>query len=66
MADSFLSVSEDNIVITVIKKAEDSDALAIRAVETAGRKTNCLISLPKWKRTIKTAFIPFEKNNVRS
>ena len=34
---SFLSVSADNVVVTAVKKAEDSDDIAIRFYETDGK-----------------------------
>lgn len=60
MKNSFLSVNSGNIIVSVIKKAEDSAALVIRAVETAGKKTDCKISLPVWNRIIQASFEPHE------
>lgn len=38
---SFVNVSEDNIIIDAVKKAEDDSSIIVRAYESAGVKTNC-------------------------
>ncbi len=43
---SFLSVTEDNVVVTAVKKAEDDSALVIRFYESAGKKGGVHLSLP--------------------
>jgi alpha-mannosidase len=43
---SFASVSPDNIVLTVVKKAEDSNALIFRAYEWAGKETTAEFHVP--------------------
>ena len=43
---SFLSVSPDNVVLTALKKAEDSNALILHMYESAGKQGNVEISLP--------------------
>jgi alpha-mannosidase len=40
---SFVSAEPDNIVLTVIKKAEDSDDTILRFYETAGKDANAVI-----------------------
>ena len=35
-SDSFLCVDQENLVVSVVKKAEDNDDLIIRCYETAG------------------------------
>jgi alpha-mannosidase len=54
--DSFLSVDADNVIVSVVKKAEESDALVIRVVETANMETEATIVLPKWNRKIVASF----------
>jgi alpha-mannosidase len=43
---SFLKVSPENVVLTAMKKAEDSDALILRLVEWAGKNSDLHITLP--------------------
>jgi len=42
---SGISVSADNVIVTAVKKHEDSDALVIRAYECEGKPTNCTVNL---------------------
>jgi alpha-mannosidase len=43
---SFVSVSADNVVLTAIKKAEDSDGLIFHMYEWAGKGGNVEVNLP--------------------
>lgn len=43
---SFLSITGDNVVLTALKKAEDSDAILVRFYEWAGKTADVKISLP--------------------
>jgi len=43
---SFLQIDPENVVGTVLKKAEDSDDLILRFYETAGRDTMARVRLP--------------------
>lgn len=43
---SFVSVTPDNVVLTAMKKAEDSNALVFHLYEWAGKSGNISISLP--------------------
>jgi alpha-mannosidase len=43
---SFASVSSDDVVLTAMKKAEDSDALVFHMYEWAGKDTNVDLTLP--------------------
>jgi len=56
--DAFVEVSRDNVIVSAIKKAEDSDDLIIRCYESAKKATDAEIILPKWNRTIKASFQP--------
>ena len=40
---SFISIEPDNLILTVIKKSEDSDDLILRCYETSGEETNAAI-----------------------
>jgi alpha-mannosidase len=44
---SFLGIDADNVVLTAVKKAEDSNALIVRFYEWAGKDGNVDIQLPK-------------------
>ena len=41
-SESFLCVDQENLVVSVVKKAEDNDDLIIRCYETAGVATDAL------------------------
>ena len=45
---SFLNAEPTNILLSVCKKSEDTDALIVRGYETAGRATNANLHLPHW------------------
>ena len=40
---SFISIEPDNLILTVIKKSEDSDDLVLRCYETSGEETKAVI-----------------------
>lgn len=63
--DSYIDVQPANIVVSVIKQAEDSEDLIIRAYETTGTSTSARIQLPKLNRTIKADFVPSEIKTFR-
>jgi alpha-mannosidase len=44
---SFLGITGDNVVLTALKKAEDSDALLLRLYEWAGTGAEVRLSLPE-------------------
>ncbi len=44
---SFVSIAEDNVVLTALKKTEDGDALLLRFYEWAGKNADVHISLPE-------------------
>ncbi|MBX3062730.1 MAG: alpha-mannosidase [Anaerolineae bacterium] len=64
-SDSFVSVDQPNIVVSVVKKAEDNDDLIIRCYETAKIITRGTIRLPKWDRVIEASFNPCEIKTFR-
>lgn len=55
--NSFLSVSPDNIVVTVFKQAEDGDGMILRAYESFGKPCRADIKIPLLNRTIKATFV---------
>jgi alpha-mannosidase len=62
---SFVAVDDENVVVSVVKKAEDNDDLVVRCYETAGVKTTAHIHLPAWERTIEAHFGPCEIKTFR-
>jgi alpha-mannosidase len=59
-SDSFLSVEPANVMVTVLKQAEDGDGLVLRAFETSGAAAHASIDLSKLGRLIETDFGPNE------
>jgi alpha-mannosidase len=64
-SDAFISVEPENIMVTVLKQAEDDDALIVRAVETSKFAVRGEINLPHWERTIAANFGPCEIKTFR-
>ncbi|MBN2471632.1 MAG: alpha-mannosidase [Anaerolineae bacterium] len=64
-SDSFIDVQPASIHVTVLKQAEDSDDLILRAYETTRTATRAVIRLPQWGRTIEAAFGPCEIKTFR-
>jgi alpha-mannosidase len=62
---SFLSVDQENLLVSVLKKAEDNDDLIVRVYETAGVATSGTILLEAWNRTIEADFGPCEIKTFR-
>jgi alpha-mannosidase len=64
-SDSFIDVQPANVVMSVLKRAEDGDDLIVRAYETTKTATRATIRLPKWGRTIEADFVPSEIKTFR-
>lgn len=64
-SDSFIEVQPGNVVVSVLKQAEDGDDLIVRAYETTRTATQATIRLPKWNRTIEASFLPGEIKTFR-
>ena len=62
---SFLSVDQDNLVVSAVKKAEDNDDLIVRCYETAGMSASAVIQLSAWDRSISAHFAPCEIKTFR-
>ena len=58
--DSFISVEPENIMVTVLKQAEEGDGLVLRAFETSGAAAHASIRLPKLGRVLEADFGPGE------
>jgi alpha-mannosidase len=57
---SFIWVTAGSILVTVLKQAEDSQDLVLRACETAGKYTQGIVRFPHWGRIIEADFSPYE------
>jgi len=64
-SSSFMSVEPANILLTVLKQAEDGDGLILRAYETAGDATRAVIRMPAWGRTVEVYFGAYEIKTLR-
>jgi alpha-mannosidase len=64
-SDSFITVTPENIMVTVLKQAEGGHDLILRAYETGGLPARGVIQLPKWGRAIETVFKPREIKTFR-
>ncbi len=59
-SDSFLAVEPANVMVTVLKQAEDGNGLVLRAFETSGAAARASIRLPALGRDIEADFGPNE------
>jgi alpha-mannosidase len=64
-SETYISVEPENIMVTVLKQAEDDDALIVRAVEISKSAVYGEIDLPQWERTIAANFDPCEIKTFR-
>jgi alpha-mannosidase len=62
---SYLESGADNVILAVLKKSEDGDAIVVRGYETAGQRTKAAIRLPFVKQPIGTVFSPHEIKTLR-
>ncbi|MET7433243.1 MULTISPECIES: alpha-mannosidase [Streptomyces] len=63
---AFVEVAADSVVVSVVKGDEDdSDALVVRAVETAGQAVRTTIDLPLLSRSVEADFGPSEIKTFR-
>jgi alpha-mannosidase len=62
---SFLSVDVNNIIVSVLKKSEDTDDMILRCYEIAGRTAHATISIPLLGRTHAVVLNPCEIKTLR-
>ena len=62
---SFVRAEPANVVVSVLKQAEDDDALILRAYETTRAATRASITLPTLGRAIEAQFGPCEIKTFR-
>jgi alpha-mannosidase len=61
---SFLSIHPENLILTTMKMAEDSDDWILRFYETVGKEAEAVIELPKVPESVKeTDLMENEKSN---
>ena len=59
---SLINVDKDNVMIEVIKKAEDSDDIIIRLYEYENKRSNCMLEFSKYIKYIYEA--DMMENNI--
>lgn len=64
-SESFIDTTPENVMVTVLKQAEDGDDLVLRLFETGGAATHATIMLPKWNRKLEVDFGPSEIKTFR-
>jgi alpha-mannosidase len=63
---SFLSVHPSNVLLTTMKKAEDSDGVIVRLYESSGHDTEAVITVPNGlKRAVETDLLETKRTRVR-
>lgn len=62
---SFLSVDASDVVVSVVKQAEDGDDLIVRCYETAGQPTRATLDLELLHKQWTGNFRPFEIKTLR-
>ncbi len=65
LSASFLSVDRENVVLSVLKKAEDGDDLILRGVEMCKEAAHARICLVPWERAFEADFGPSEIKTFR-
>jgi alpha-mannosidase len=58
--NSFVSIDANNIVVSVLKEAEDNPGLILRCYEVAGKAGQAAIQLPICNRNIVVEYHPYE------
>ncbi len=65
LSTSFIQVEPANVLVSVLKQAEDGPDLILRAYETDKSRAHAVINLPAWNRQIETDFGPCEIKTLR-
>ena len=65
MTAEYVKVNQENIIISVVKKAEDNDDLIVRCYETDAKKVEAKIELPIFDRAFHATFKPNEIKTFR-
>ncbi len=64
-SEAFVTAEPENVIVSVLKMAEDGEALILRAYETTQRQASAVIRLPRLGRTITAQFGPCEIKTFR-
>jgi len=64
-SQSYASVDQANLILSVLKQAEDNEDWIVRCYETAGAATQGTIHIPTLQRTIQAEFGPCEIKTFR-
>jgi len=59
-SQSFIEINRENIIVSALKKHEDSEDTVLRCYETEGRETEAEIKLPFLRRKWTARFKPCE------
>lgn len=62
---SFAGTEADNVLLSVLKKHEDSNDLIVRGYETDGAAVATTLHLPYWKKSFPLSFAPHEIKTLR-
>ena len=65
MCASFIGTEADNVLISILKKSEEGNALIVRGYETSGEAVRTVLHLPHWKKTFNVSFTPHEIKTLR-
>ncbi len=60
-----MGTEADNVLLSVVKRSEDGEALIVRGYETCGRPARTTLHLPFADRTFDLVFAPHEIKTVR-
>ena len=61
---SWISIKPNNLLLTSMKMAEDSDNIILRLFESTGVRTLAKVNLPVWAMEIRTFWQPFEIKSI--
>ncbi|HEX2221901.1 MAG TPA: glycoside hydrolase family 38 C-terminal domain-containing protein [Candidatus Limnocylindria bacterium] len=62
---SYAEVDADNVMLTVLKRAEDDDDIVIRLWEVTGAATTATLRLPAWRRELRVELGPAEIRTLK-
>ena len=66
LSNSFVKLDEDNLVLTTVKKAEDSNAWIIQWYDAEGRGTEATLTLPAIpKKVLQSNFIEVDGKPIQ-
>jgi alpha-mannosidase len=63
--NAFLEITAPNVIVTVFKKATDTEEFILRCYEVAGLETTTQLNLPYWKLSGEFTLKPFELKTFR-